>query len=185
SEMEIRKKLIESGGVDVIITISSNFFYTVTLPATLWFFDRAKEKSKRKDQILFIDARNIFRQVDRAHRDFTPDQIEYIANIVRLYRGEKPESLHGGEKLLKETFPKKKYEDVPGLCKLASRSEVEGHDWSLNPGRYVGVAPGQEVSDEDFKAQLEGLSEELENLNSLARTLEATIATNLAGILEV
>ena len=106
---EIRKKLIETGGVDVIITLSSNFFYTVTLPATLWFFDRAKETSDRKDKVLFIDARNIFRQVDRAHRDFTPDQIEYIANIVRLYRGQPPENLHGGEKLLQEHFPSAKY----------------------------------------------------------------------------
>jgi len=182
SEMEIRKKLIQTGAVDVIITLSGNFFYTVTLPATLWFFDRAKEKTKRKDQILFIDARNIYRQVDRAHRDFTPDQIEYIANIVRLYRGEKPENLHGGEKLLKEQFPKKKYEDVPGLCRLATRSEVEGHDWSLNPGRYVGVG----VSDPDafdFLERFEELNERLEQLNGEAGAFEKKIAENAAALL--
>lgn len=182
SEMEIRKKLVQKGGVDVIISLSSNFFYTVTLPATLWFFDRAKEKSKRKDQILFIDARNIFRQVDRAHRDFTPDQIEYIANIVRLYRGETPENLHGGEKLLKETFPKKKYADVPGLCKLASRDEVEGHDWSLNPGRYVGVTEGEE-EEVDFAAHLEVLAESLAALSIEASTLESQIENSVAAIL--
>ncbi len=182
SEMEIRKKLIETGGVDVIITLSANFFYTVTLPATLWFFDRAKEKSKRKDKILFIDARNIFRQVDRAHRDFTPDQIEYIANIVRLYRGEKPENLHGGEKLLKEHFPKKKYEDVPGLCKSASRDEVEGHDWSLNPGRYVGS--GMANSDDgDFSTDFEALAERLEELNIEARSLEERISQSVGDVL--
>lgn len=184
SEMEIRKQLIESGGVDVIITISSNFFYTVTLPATLWFFDRAKEKSKRKDQILFIDARNIFRQVDRAHRDFTPDQLEYIANIVRLYRGEKPENRHGGEKLLKESFPQKKYEDVPGLCKLASREEVAGHDWSLNPGRYVGVG-ASDPDTFDFMERFETLNEQLEQLNGEAATLEAKIGEAAAVLLGV
>lgn len=182
SEAEIRKKLIETGAVDVIITLSSNFFYTVTLPATLWFFDRAKEKSKRKNQILFIDARNIFRQVDRAHRDFTPEQVEYLANIVRLYRGEKPENLHGGEKLLKETFPKKKYEDVPGLCKLATLDEVAGHDWSLNPGRYVGVG-ASDVEEEDFRSQFEALAEGLDTLNTEAQNLELTIARTVAAVL--
>jgi type I restriction enzyme M protein len=183
SEADIRRQLIQTGAVDVIITLSSNFFYTVTLPATLWFFDRGKEKTKRKNQILFIDARNIFRQVDRAHRDFTPEQIEYLANIVRLYRGEKPENLHGGEKLLKEHFPKKKYEDVPGLCKLATLDEVEGHDWSLNPGRYVGVAAAGE-DNEDFLSRLEALQEELINLDAGAAELGERVNASIAAILK-
>ena len=72
AELEIRKKLIKSGAVDVMISIGPNFFYTVTLPCTLWFFDKAKAKTPRKDKVLFIDARQIYRQIDRAHRDFTP-----------------------------------------------------------------------------------------------------------------
>lgn len=183
SEMEIRKKLIETGGVDVIITLSSNFFYTVTLPATLWFFDRAKEKSKRKDKILFIDARNTFRQVDRAHRDFTPDQIEYIANIVRLYRGEKPENLHGGEKLLKEHFPKKKYEDALGLCKVATLAEVESNDWSLNPGRYVGASMVEE-SDVPFHQRFAALSDKFDALCEESRVLEASIQSTARDLLQ-
>lgn len=91
SELEIRKKLIESGAVDAMIAIGPNFFYTVTLPCTLWFFDKAKVKTSRKDKVLFIDARHLFRQVDRAHRDFAPEQIEFVANIARLYRAEEPE----------------------------------------------------------------------------------------------
>ncbi|MCE3014647.1 MAG: N-6 DNA methylase [Pirellula sp.] len=91
SEMEIRKALLQSHAVDVMIAIGPNFFYTVTLPCTLWFFDKGKAKTKRKDQVLFIDARHIYRQVDRAHRKFSPKQVEYLANIVRLYRGEQPE----------------------------------------------------------------------------------------------
>jgi type I restriction enzyme M protein len=73
---------------------------------------------------------------------------------------------------------------VPGLCKAASLSEVEAQGWSLNPGRYVGVAAGEAVSDEDFKEQLETLNEELETLNAAARELETTIAKNVAEVLE-
>ena len=76
------------------------------------------------------------------------------------------------------------YADIPGLCKAATIAEIEAQGWSLNPGRYVGVAPGEAVSDEDFKAQLEALNEELETLNAQARTLEQTITANVAGILE-
>lgn len=76
------------------------------------------------------------------------------------------------------------YRDVPGLCKAATLKEIEAQGWSLNPGRYVGVEPGEEVSDEDFKEQLEALNEELENLNAQARDLEKTIAANIAEILE-
>src|SRR5207253_3447114 len=92
SEMEIRRKLIQAQAVDVMVSIGSNFFYTVTLPCTLWFFDKGKRESERRDKVLFIDARHIFRQLDRAHRDFTPEQIEFLANIVRLYRGEAVEA---------------------------------------------------------------------------------------------
>lgn len=77
--------------VDVMVAVGPNFFYTVTLPVTLWFLDREKRDTTRADQVLFIDARKVFRQIDRAHRDFTDEQLEFLANIVRLYRGEEPE----------------------------------------------------------------------------------------------
>ena len=73
---------------------------------------------------------------------------------------------------------------MPGLCKLATPKEIEAQGWSLNPGRYVGVAAGEAVSDEDFKEQLETLNEELETLNAAARELETTIASNVTEILE-
>jgi type I restriction enzyme M protein len=211
SEQEIRQKLIESGAVDVMVAVGPNMFYTVTLPCTLWFFDKRKtqpplphrgegrgEGVNRADTVLFIDARHIYRQVDRAHRDWTPAQIGFLANIVRLYRGETPDFTLGGDEAnakLTEIFGEPasnrqsaignlKFRDVPGLCKAATLSEVEGQGWSLNPGRYVGVAAGETVSDEDFKAQLEALNEELEALNAQARALEETIAGNLAEILE-
>jgi type I restriction enzyme M protein len=187
SEQELRQQLIEARAVDVMVAVGPNTFYTVTLPCTLWFLDRGKAKTKRADTVLFIDARHIYRQVDRAHRDWNPAQISFIANLVRLYRGEAPDFTLGGddaEAKLKEVFGKKvKYADVAGLCKAATLAEIEAQGWSLNPGRYVGVAPGEDVSDEDFKEQLETLNEELESLNAQARELEQTIAANVAGIL--
>ncbi len=188
SEQELRQKLIEARAVDVMVAVGPNMFYTVTLPCTLWFLDRGKAKTKRADTVLFIDARHIYRQVDRAHRDWTHAQISFIANLVRLYRNEAPDLTVGGEETaakLKEVFGKKPaYADVPGLCKTATLKEIEAQGWSLNPGRYVGVASGEDVSDEDFKAQLDTLNEELETLNTQARKLEKSIAANVAGILE-
>jgi type I restriction enzyme M protein len=75
------------------------------------------------------------------------------------------------------------YKDVLGLCKAATLKEIEAQGWSLNPGRYVGVAPGEAVSDEDFKEQLEELNEELETLKAQARELEQAIAQNVAELL--
>jgi type I restriction enzyme M protein len=191
-------------------------FYTVTLPCTLWFLDRGKKKTQRTDKVLFVDARHIYRQIDRAHRDWSEAQVGFLANLVRLYRGEEPDFILGGHetesRLIECFYPSlasteeraregKKgaalraaepsarylgvhYRDIPGLCKAASLKEIEAQSWSLNPGRYVGVAPGEEVSDEDFKEKLETLNEELETLNAQARELEETIARNVAEILE-
>ena len=188
SEQEIRKKLIDSRVVDGMVAVGPNLFYTVTLPCTLWFLDKGKGKTPRAETVLFIDARHIYRQVDRAHREWTPEQIGFIGNIVRLYRGEAPDFTLGGDEArakLEEIFGKKpKYADVPGLCRAAMLKEIEAQGWSLNPGRYVGVAAGEAVSDEDFKEQLETLNEELETLNAQARDLEQTIAGNVAEILE-
>jgi type I restriction enzyme M protein len=187
SEQEIRRQLIEDRGVDVMVAVGPNMFYTVTLPCTLWFLDKGKGAASRKDTVLSIDARHIYRQIDRAHRDWTSAQIGFIANIVRLYRGEEPDFTLGGveaEAKLKEVFgTKPKYADVLGLCHAATLKQIQAQGWSLNPGRYVGVAPGEQVSDEDFKEQLETLNEELETLNAQARDLEQTIARNVAEIL--
>ena len=183
SELEIRKKLIGSGAVDVIVSIGSNFFYTVTLPCTLWFFDRAKARGPRKDKVLFVDGRPFFKQVTRAIREFTPEQLEFLANIVRLYRGEAPEFDAGSQGLLSERFPGNEYRDVAGLSKAMMVSEIESQGWSLNPGRYVGV--GERAADEfDFVERLEELSEALVALNTEAQALESEIASNVAAILE-
>src|ERR1035441_2441918 len=95
SEMEIRKKLLTNKAIDVIVAVGPNFFYTVTLPVTLWFFDKTKRGTGREDTVLFLDARKVFRQIDRAHRDWTSEQIEFLANVARLYRGEVVETTEG------------------------------------------------------------------------------------------
>ena len=187
SELSLRRKLIEARAVDVMVAVGPNLFYTVTLPCTLWFLDRGKGRTKRRDEVLFLDARHVYRQVDRAHRDWTPGQIGFLANVVRLYRGEEVDLTYGGEEAaqkLREVFGKRpRYADVAGFCKAATLAEIEAQGWSLNPGRYVGVAPEEEVSDEDFLARFEALNEELEGLTAEARKLEKAIARNAAEIL--
>ena len=182
SELEIRKKLIQSGAVDVIVSVGTNFFYTVTLPCTLWFFDRAKACGPRKDKVLFLDARPFFKQVSRAIREFTPEQLEFLANVVRLYRGESPELDAGSKAMLAERFPSGGYTDTAGLCKVATRAEIEAQGWSLNPGRYVGVG-ARAVEDFDFSERVEALAEELVALGAEADALQQQIADNLTDVL--
>lgn len=172
SELALRKQLIETGHVDALISVASNFFYTVTLPCTLWFLNREKGAG---EGVLFLDARRIYTQVDRAHREFSPAQLEFLANVVRLHRGEPVETEAGSEALLAEHFPEGVYADVPGLCRVASLAEIEAQGWSLNPGRYVGVPEREEDPDFDFEARLTELHEALEVLNAEAHELEARI----------
>ena len=310
SEAAIRKTLIEKNLIYAMLTLPSNMFYTVTLPATLWFFDKAKEN----DKILFINARNIFTQIDRAHREFSEEQIRDIAIISRLNKGDRVsftslihryfaegfqrlkenreslqavsktvtdflkfyngedipdfgivlagadsldmafqqyskdtdpvsveganikqralnetvspffDSLHellreidrkvrhiekeqGSSKELKtlktelaelhrkvketeyffthvswlqERFPEAKYEDVIGLCKLASLDEVKEQDYSLNPGRYVGVVVEEDgKTEEEFIGEMLAMNSELEKLNAAVRDLEGVIRKNI------
>ena len=181
SELAIRRKLIEDRQVDVVVAIGSNFFYTVTLPVTLWFLDKGKRGTERGGQVLFLDARHIYRQLDRAHRDFTPEQHEFLANIARLYRGEEPEFIESSEAMVRKRFPDLEYVDVPGLCKVATIDEIESYGWSLNPGRYVGVADGDE-EDFDFVERLSELTEEFQALAIEATALTDTIISAASKI---
>jgi type I restriction enzyme M protein len=184
SEQLIRQKLIEDGSVDVIVSVGPNMFYTVTLPCTLWFLDKGKRGTEREDKVLFLDARSFYRQIDRAHRDFLPEQIEFLANIVRLYKGEEIETGAGSAELLAERGLAEGYVDVPGICKIATRAEIEAQSWSLNPGRYVGAsARGEE--DVDFVERFEELNEELVQLNAEAAALEEQVAENAAQVLGI
>jgi len=205
SELELRKKLIQAGHVDVMVAIGPNFFYTVTLPCTLWFLSKrvaAISKSRTGDApdphgtVLFLDARRIYTQVDRAHRTFSPAQLEFLANIARLYRGAPVETRNGSADLLAEHgfLPSPagreaggegyRYRDVPGLCKAATLDEIAAQGWSLNPGRYVGVPAREEDPDFDFAARLTELHEELEGLNAEAHELEARIGEHVMEVLD-
>jgi type I restriction enzyme M protein len=154
----------------------------VTLPVTLWFFDRGKRGTAREDKVLFIDARKIFRQIDRAHRDWTPEQIEFLAIIARLYRGGNVEAIQGSSDPMAQSFPDGAYADVPGLCRVATVDEIESQGWSLIPGRYVGVAAAEDDGI-DFRVRLEELNEELEKLHMEAAALQERIAANVAELL--
>ena len=352
-EAKVRRMLIETGAVDVIIDIRGNFFYTRTVPCQLWFFDRAKERDPdRADRILMLDARNIFRKVTRAIFDFSPEQQKNIAAIIWLYRGQSDrflalvesylaqavekatattaplaafedaldklvslvepfatderdpdpladtweereaaeailsadikafaaeiaaraidwakdgngeprgnpslhaarESLHDmaercrdltkqidlAVKLagrvvdmamkeldardselwanpditkarrllegarasvvedlrgaryfirhadwLQERFPEARLRDVEGLVKLLDREEIEEHDWSLTPGRYVGVAPEEEDEDFDFEETLRSIHIDLKGLNEEAAELARRIGRNFEAL---
>lgn len=179
SELEIRKKLIESGIIKQMVTLPSNMFTSVTLPATLWFFDREKSKTSKKEEILFIDARNIFTQVDRAHRKFSDEQIKNLGIITRLYEGDTkafedlkneytelkdkaPEISNDKEEKTKQyyekqiewlnsNFPNGKYNDVIGLCKIA---KLNGEDGIIDQDYSLNV--GRYVG---MKIDEDGLSE--------------------------
>lgn len=132
--------------------------------------------------MLFLDARPFYRQVDRAHREFLPEQIEFLVNVVRIYRGEPVETNDGSAPLLAERFPEGVYADVPGLCRTASLTEIEAQGWSLNPGRYVGVT-ARAADGIDFATRLEELNEELEALNGQAHEMEERISENVVRVL--
>lgn len=351
-EKEVRRKLVETGDVDVMIAIRSNFFYTRTVPCELWHFDRSKP-AERKDQVLMLDARNVYRKVTRKIYDFSPEQQANLAAIVWLYRGQQErflklvqsyisrlgteaasvdaavtafdalltncrapltafmdsvesiealtpdkrqgladalaewsgavtayatdraalvnglaayckhiaklpqtnkaqhtarkafdplaDSLRGlvkqidllyklaaraaqlvqelasheeaaefydrrtVNKLIKrldeerksaveqlkecaylhrqivwlqDRFPQAEMANVPGLCKVVTRAEIEAADWSLTPGRFVGVAPAEVDEDFDFEQTLRDIHLELADLNREAVDLAAKIQTN-------
>lgn len=202
SELEIRKKIIEDGVIKQMVTLPSNMFTSVTLPATLWFVDKAKRNTDKKDEILFIDARNVFTQVDRAHRKFSDEQIKNLAIITRLYEGdtqafvnllqeyennkktmENPDYWQEQIDWLNDRFPDGKYQDVIGLCKVAKLNGEDGikdQDYSLNPGRYVGVVIENDgMTKEEFKNTIKDLNAQLKSLNSEAKQLEEEISNNL------
>lgn len=246
SEADIRQQLIKSNVIDCMLTLPKNMFYTVTLPATLWFFDKAQKEKQQK--ILFIDARNIFRQVTRSLREFTEEHIQNIAVIVRLYRGEtkrlkqliakyqkqandfeqqaqqqavvvekikkeKPKDekeikrwekqVEDAEKKLKaltdqqfhflahidwlnERFPNSVYEDVTGLCKAATLAEIEEMDYSLNPGRYVGVVIEEDgLTEEEFFIEMKERLESLGKFHNQANNLETEISNNIQTLISL
>ena len=191
SEYEIRKKMIKEGIISQMVTLPSNMFSSVTLPATLWFFDKQKPNSDKKNEILFIDARNVFTQIDRAHRKFSDEQIKNLGVITKLYYGDTqalvdlideyktelanaPESSDDKEVLIKdywqsqidwltERFPDGVYADVIGLCKAAS---MDGEDGIIDQDYSLNAGRYVGVVIEDDGLTQEEFKEEMLSLNS-------------------
>ena len=255
-DRDIREKLVRTGDVDVMVSVGNNFFYTLSLPCSLWFFDRNKNAEIR-DKVLFIDARNYYTEVDRTLNEWTEWQLRNLQAIVHLYRGEidkykslikdywtaihehveKHDSmawhesdmsfekalgiLNSEESLYKELIKRQqtelkstkgkkekdelkslisaneaeleltlatkamvteaiwlvskfgkegKYENVLGLCKIATIQEIEEKNYSLTPGAYVGVAE-QEDDGVDFHERMNEIHAELAKLNQEANVL--------------
>lgn len=190
SELEIRKKMIEEGIISQMVTLPSNMFTSVTLPATLWFFDKQKPHTERKNEILFIDARNVFTQVDRAHRKFSDEQIKNLGVISRLYEGDEsaftsltdeykaamadaPETSEDKEirtkayyqeqiDWLTERFPDGRYCDVVGLCKIA---ELDGEDGIIDQDYSLNAGRYVGVVIEDDGMTEEEFKEKILSLN--------------------
>lgn len=198
SEYEIRKKMIEEGIISQMVTLPSKMFSSVTLPATLWFFDKQKPNSDKKNEILFIDARNVFTQVDKAHRKFSDEQIKNLGVITKLYHGDTqalvelldeykielanaPETSDDKEVLTKaywqsqidwltERFPDGVYADVIGLCKAAP---MDGEDGIIDQDYSLNVGRYVGVVIEDDGLTQEEFKREIYSLNSEFASLSA------------
>ena len=233
-DRDIREQLVSTGDVDVMMSVGNNFFYTLSLPCSLWFFDRAKRPENR-DKVLFIDARNYYTVVDRTLNEWSEWQLRNLQAIVHLYRGETEkyrqllqdykaalgdttvttaqeaidrqkaeakqliadaprkdkkrieaemnaqlatledtlETARQHEWLV-EKFGEGEYQDVLGLCKVATTQEIEEKNYSLTPGAYVGVAE-QEDDGVDFHERMTEIHDELARLNTEANALMTDI----------
>ncbi|MCQ2191773.1 MAG: type I restriction-modification system subunit M [Paludibacteraceae bacterium] len=234
-DRDIREKLVLTGDVDVMVSVGNNFFYTLSLPCSLWFFDKAK-RLENKNRVLFIDARNYYTVVDRTLNEWTEWQLKNLQAIVHLYRGEtekyknllaeydqalagiglteaeaqlgaakqnaknaianaqrkdkkqvegemavtiancedKLETARQREWLVSKFGLDGEYQDVLGLCKIATIDEISEKNYSLTPGAYVGVA---EVEDDgvDFHQRMNEIHTELASLNKEANELMSEI----------
>lgn len=168
AEKRIREELVKTGNVDCIVSIGNNFFYTRSLPCHVWFFDKGKRPENKKN-ILMIDARNVYRKVTTTINDFSEEQLEGLTAIMALYRGETPE-VAADNAWFNEHFPDGTYRDIEGLCKIVTIDEVAEQDYSLTPGRYVGVNIDIDM-DFDYQSRMQELHSELAILNEEANQL--------------
>ena len=167
NEGEIRKKLIENNLVDCIVNLPAKLFFNTQIPACLWFI----KKNRARNDILFIDARNLGHLINRRNKDFSPEDIEKVASTYHNWK------LIGSGTSVPQNS---KYEDIKGFCKSASLEEVRELNYVLTPGRYVGL---EENEDEfDFKERFESLQNELINQMKEEQSLNDRILANLAKV---
>jgi type I restriction enzyme M protein len=153
-EKEVRRKIVQTGDADVMISIRSNFFYTRTVPCELWFFDRAKPVP-RKDKVLMLDARNIFRKVTRKIFDFSPEQMQNISAIIWLYRGQQDRFL----KLVKDYIESICSQIEAAPEKLAAFEKTLGELQSRFVALGKAVEKAEAIEGEKKKALAEAVSE--------------------------
>lgn len=158
-EGEIRRKIIEADLVEGIVALPTNLFYSVTIPACLWFISRNKPQNGKT---VFIDARKMGELVDRKHRDFSEDDIARIADTF-------------------EAFQDGTLEDEKGFCAVVNTAEIAKQDYILTPGRYVGIEE-QEDDGEPFEEKMERLTSELSEMFARSHELEAEIKERLGAI---
>lgn len=207
SEYDIRKKMIEEGIISQMVTLPSNMFSSVTLPATLWFFDKAKAHTDKKEEILFVDARNVFTQIDRAHRKFSEEQIKNLGIISHLYEGDTqafadliaeyktalaaaPETSEDKEEKTKaywqtqidwltERFPDGVYCDVIGLCKIA---KLNGEDGIIDQDYSLNAGRYVGVVIEDDGLTAEEFKAEMQRLSADFESLNIESTQLICGI---
>ena len=168
NEGEIRKNIIKADMVDCMVALPSQLFYNTMIPACLWFVTRDKKDNKfrdRRGEILFIDARNMGKMIDRRHRELTEEDVQKISDTYHSWRGEN----------------KQKYEDVIGFCKVAKLDEVEKNNFILTSGRYVGI-PEEEDDPEGFEEKMKRLTQELKEQMEEGKKLDAEIKKNLKSV---
>lgn len=161
SEGDIRTAIIEAGLLDCIVNLPAKLFLNTQIPACLWFLSRKKET--RRDQVLFIDARNLGFMINRRTRDFSNEDIATIADTYHHWHNKNA-----------------KYEDIPGFCKSVTLDEIKVKDYVLTPGRYIGLA--EEEDDFDFAERFTTLKAELEEQMKEEIRLNDLIRKNLAKI---
>ena len=158
-EGDIRKNIIEDDLIEGIVALPTQLFYSVTIPATLWFITRDKAQTGKT---LFIDARKMGYMVDRKHRDFTEEDIQMLADTF-------------------EAFQNGTLEDMKGFCKVATTKEIAKQDYILTPGRYVGIEE-QKDDGEPFEEKMDRLTSELSEMFQKSHELEDEIRRKLGAI---
>ena len=175
SEGEIRKAMVDADKVEVMIALPGQLFFNTQIPACLWFL--VKNKTQRKGEVLFIDARKLGSMISRVQCEFTDEVIAHIANTVALWRGDSV----GENSDKNDSTLGNKYADIPGFCRSVTLAEIAQHGHVLTPGRYVG-AEAVADDDEGFADKMQKLTELLGEQMAKGAELDGLIRAKLGGM---
>ena len=168
SEGDIRRAMVEGDVVEVMVALPGQLFFNTQIPACLWFL--AKQKTTRKGEVLFIDARKLGRMISRVQTELTDEVINRVADTVAAWRGEAGSNGEVGE-----------YQDIPGYCRSVKLAEIAEHGHVLTPGRYVGA---EAVEDDGvvFAEKMQTLTEKLGEQMAKGTELDLLIRQKLGGL---